>query len=216
MISDAIEATQQASEQIAGDLREKILRGELAPQSRLRQKEIAKEYGVSLMPARDAIKILVRDGLAIRPTPKTFVVTPISASDFIEVMELRLMLEPSALERSAPRLSPDDILLLRDFLKRQSPEFTPIETATNHWNFHRLLYSRMGRPRTLEIIENLNLQLNRYLVPIWAAVGIQSDWSEDHSHLITLIENRDYSGAVQELRNDIEKTMIRVVKDISL
>ena len=149
MTSGADYVNQQASEKIATDLREKILRGDLAPATRLKQREIASEYGVSLMPARDAIKKLVRDVLAVRPTPKTFVVAPVSATDFIEVMELRLLLEPEALERSAPRLTPDDLSQLENYLTIQSDDFTPLETASNHWDFHCLLYSRMGRPRTL-------------------------------------------------------------------
>jgi DNA-binding GntR family transcriptional regulator len=216
MTSDADYVNQQASEKIATDLRDKILRGDLAPATRLKQREIASEYGVSLMPARDAIKKLVRDGLAIRPTPKTFVVAPVSASDFMEVMELRLLLEPKALERSAPWLKPDDLSRLNNYLTIQSDDFTAIETASNHWNFHRLLYSRMGRPRTLEIIERLNLHLNRYLVPIWSTIGIQSDWVSDHRTLITLVEHGDIAGAVEELRRDLDTTMLRVVKDITV
>lgn len=216
MTSGAKYINQQASEKIASDLREKILRGDLAPATRLRQREIAGEYGVSLMPARDAIKKLVRDGLAIRPTPKTFVVAPISATDFVEVMELRLLLEPKALERSAPRLKPDELSQLEHYLAIQSDDFTAIETASNHWNFHRLLYSRMGRPRTLEIIERLNLHLNRYLVPIWSTVGIRPDWVGDHRTLITLVERGDIAGAVEELRRDLDTTMLRVVKDITV
>ena len=168
------------------------------------------------MPARDAIKKLVRDGLAIRPTPKTFVVAPVSATDFIEVMELRLLLEPEALERSAPRLTPDDLSQLENYLTIQSDDFTPLETASNHWNFHCLLYSRMGRPRTLEIIERLNLHLNRYLVPIRSTVGIQSDWVSDHRTLLTLVERDDITGAVEELRRNLDTTMLRVVKDITV
>ena len=216
MKSDANYLNQQASEKIATDLREKILRGDLAPETRLRQPEIASDYGVSLMPARDAIKKLVRDGLAIRPTPKTFVVAPLSASDFVEVMELRLLLEPNALERSAPRLKPDDLAQLKTYLTIQSDDFTAIETASNHWNFHRLLYSHMRRPRTLEIIERLNLHLNRYLVPIWSTIGIQSDWASHHRTLITPVERGDITGAVEELRSDLDTTKRRVLKDITV
>ena len=207
---------QQVSARIASNLREKILLGDLSPDTRLRQREIANEFGVSLMPARDAIKRLVRDGLAIHPAPKTFTVAPVSASDFIEIMELRLLLEPMALERSAPKLKPENFSRLRDILAIQSAECTAIETASNHWNFHKLLYSQMGRPRTLEIIEQLNLHLNRYLVPVWSTIGIQDDWVSHHSALVTFIESGNFSGAVKELRSDLDKTMIRVVKEISI
>ena len=206
----------QESAKIAADLKEKILCGELSPQSRLRQREIASDYGVSLMPARDAIKNLVRDGLAIRPTPKTFVVAPMSAIDFVEIMELRSTLEPNALARSAPRLTPEDLSQIKNTLALQHADSTPLETASNHWNFHRLLYGRMGRPRTLEIIERLNLHIIRYLVPVWAAVGIQPDWVSHHQSLVTLVERGDVAEAVEELQNDLDKTTLRVLKDLTL
>ncbi len=125
------------------------------------------------------------------------------------------MLEPSALKRSAPRLTSDDIDSLKKILALQTSTSTAFDTAANHWKFHQVLYSRMGRSRTLEIIEKLNLQLVRYLLPIWAAVGVQSNWGQTHKDMLIQIEKGDHIDAAEELRNDIEQTMIRVVKDLS-
>ena len=67
-----------------------------------------------------------------------------------------------------------------------------------------------------EIIERLNLHLNRYLVPIWSTIGIQPDWASHHRSLVTLVERGDIAGAVEELRRDLDATMGRVLKDITV
>jgi len=45
------------------ELRRRILDGELAPGERLLLRQLAEELGISVMPVRDAIRLLERDGL---------------------------------------------------------------------------------------------------------------------------------------------------------
>ena len=51
-------ANESAAGRIARDLRQRMLSGELPPGTRLSQHRLAEEYGVSRMPARDALQAL--------------------------------------------------------------------------------------------------------------------------------------------------------------
>jgi len=204
------------STKLADDLRDRIVQGDLAPEARLRQREIAKHYNVSGMSARDAVKILLKEGFATQEGAKTVVVSPLSPMDFLEIMELRLMLEPRALELSGPRLSKKVIKELRDILGDETSNWTPLETAERHWAFHELLYSRAARPRSAAILETLNGHLVRYMLPLWTSVGIGDDWRPHHLRLVDLVEAGAYKEASNELRTDLVQTKSRVLENLAI
>lgn len=204
------------SAKLADDLRQRIVKGELAPEARLRQREIAQYYDVSGMSARDAVKVLLKEGFATQEGAKTVVVSPLSPMDFLEIMELRLMLEPRALELSGPRLSEKMFLELRDILGDETSNWTPLETAERHWAFHELLYSRAARPRSAAILETLNGHLVRYMLPLWTSVGIGEDWRPHHLRLVDLVEAGAYKDASDELRTDLVQTKSRVLENLAI
>ncbi|MDO6729600.1 GntR family transcriptional regulator [Marinovum sp. 2_MG-2023] len=202
------------SSKLADDLRQRIIQGELAPESRLRQREIAQYYDVSGMSARDAVKILLKEGFATQEGAKTVVVSPLSPMDFLEIMELRLMLEPRALELSGPRLSKKDFKELRAILGIENPDWSPLETAERHWTFHELLYSRAARPRSAAILQTLNGHLVRYMLPLWTSVGLGDDWRPHHLRLVDQVEAGAYKEASEELKADLLQTKSRVLENL--
>ncbi len=56
---------------VADELREAILRGAYPPGTRLRQEELAGQYGASRVPVREALRILESDGLVRRTVFET-------------------------------------------------------------------------------------------------------------------------------------------------
>jgi len=50
-------------------LREEVLSGQLAPGSRISQVQIARQYGMSRSPLREALRMLQRE--RVRPSPRT-------------------------------------------------------------------------------------------------------------------------------------------------
>lgn len=204
------------SAKLADDMRSRIVQGELTPETRLRQREIAEYYDVSGMSARDAVKILLKEGFATQQGGRTFIVASLSPMDFLELMELRMMLEPRALELSGPRLSARELQELRTILGDDSDQWPPLETAERHWAFHKLLYSRAARPRSAAILETLNSHLVRYMLPLWTSVGIGDDWRLHHQRLVDLVEAGDYKGASNELRADLLSTKNRVLENLTI
>src|SRR4051812_33476738 len=79
---------------IARALREAVFSGLFGPNERLHQDDIAKRFGVSRVPVREALAKLVAEGLAIQRINKGIRVAPLSRDDFRDIMELRALLEP--------------------------------------------------------------------------------------------------------------------------
>jgi len=201
-----------AAQTIAQALREQILSGELPPNTRVTQRDLAARFGHSPMPARDAVKILLAEGLVVQEGSKTIVVAPVNLESFVEIMELRLLLEPHALQLSIPRLSTEDLAETRAALALSGTTEDHRQVVENHWNFHRLLYRRADRPRLMSLIEQQHNLLVRYLMPNWAMLGVMFDWATDESKLMALVEEHKVEEAVEWLRKDLQAATARVLR----
>jgi DNA-binding GntR family transcriptional regulator len=205
-------STLNTAQSIASALREQILTGKLAPSTRVTQRDLAAQFGRSPMPARDAVKILLAEGLVVQEGSKTIVVAPVNLDDFVEIMELRAVLEPHALELSIPRLSTDDFARARAVLDLSGTSDKPREMVENHWAFHRALYSGADRARLLALIDQQHNLLARYALPDWAMLGVMKDWGTDELELMELVEQRRIPEAVDWLRRDLKVAADRVIK----
>jgi DNA-binding GntR family transcriptional regulator len=99
---------------LARVLSDEIILGRLAPDTRLVEEEVAKRYGVSRSPVREALWLLVQDGLAVRSARRGLWVTPIGRADLDEVYSCRLALEGLAAEQAARVRTPSQIETLRE------------------------------------------------------------------------------------------------------
>ena len=83
-------------EQIRGD----ILKGRLAPGSKLRLQHLAKDYSVGNSPLREALNRLSSNGLVTREENKGFRVSPAGIAELLELIRTRCWLEETALRES--------------------------------------------------------------------------------------------------------------------
>jgi DNA-binding GntR family transcriptional regulator len=147
---------------VAAELRRLIQSGELPPGSRLRQTEIARRFGVSTTPVREAFASLAREGLVRQDAHRGVVVFEPSLEELHENYEIRGALEGLATELAVPRLHAhdlDDLRALVDEMRRVGDEDFP---ALNH-AFHTRIYAATGRPRLAEMIESLREAAASYL-----------------------------------------------------
>jgi DNA-binding GntR family transcriptional regulator len=159
---------------VARLLRQAILDGALPGGSVIRQEEVARKFGVSRVPIREALLKLEGEGLVETQPRKGVVVTVLSTDDFEEILEMRFALESLALERAALRFTAEHgaaamavVEQARDILHHSknpdlAKEFDSRWGELN-WLFHRRLYEPAGRPRLLATIENLQQLFARHL-----------------------------------------------------
>jgi DNA-binding GntR family transcriptional regulator len=94
------------SELAADVLRERILRGELAPGSPLSQEMLAREFGISRTPLRDALKLLERDGLIRLDTTGSATVADPNEEDARDLLLIREVIDSVAARRAASLAGP--------------------------------------------------------------------------------------------------------------
>jgi DNA-binding GntR family transcriptional regulator len=159
---------------VARLLRQAILDGALPGGSVIRQEEVARKFGVSRVPIREALLKLEGEGLVETQPRKGVVVTVLSTDDFEEILDMRFALESLAIERAAARFSAADteaamrvVQEARDILHHSKNPDLAKEFDSRwgdlNWRFHRRLYEPAGRPRLLASIENLQQLFARHL-----------------------------------------------------
>ncbi len=136
-----------------------ISEGTFRPGDRLRIEDLSASLQISPTPIREALNRLEAVGLAEHVPHRGSRVCMVSESEFRELYELRLMLEPLAVSKAAERFTSEDTIAARGYLDRlnaavRNNEFPYAWEA--HAAFHFSLY-RAARSRWLK----------RVITPLW-------------------------------------------------
>jgi DNA-binding GntR family transcriptional regulator len=86
---------------IAEKVRELVVRGSLSPGEHLGQAELAERFDVSRMPVREALKLLVADGVVSHDPNRGYFVTRLSREEAVQLYKMRRWLEAQLLETMA-------------------------------------------------------------------------------------------------------------------
>ncbi|TXS41071.1 GntR family transcriptional regulator [Streptomyces sp. uw30] len=166
---------QMLSEQVYGQLRDAIMRGEFAPGDALKPQDLAKAQGVSLAVVREALVRLVGEGLADRLPNRGFAVPVFTDRRWQEIAEARQAVEPVMLRMSIERGDVDWEARVRAAHHRlaRTPAYLPQEGeyysgawAEAHRAFHRTLLEGCGNSVLLAAFDRL-----------WTASELARRWS---------------------------------------
>lgn len=201
------------SSRISAVLRDAILRGRLAPGSRINLDRLREEHDISISPLREAVSRLVADGLVEFEDQRGYRVVPVSPENLAEVTTLRAELEVIALRASIEHggLDWESDVLRALYLLSRSERDTARPNSLEAWEsahseFHRALIRGCGMPLLLTFCTVLQNMTDRYrqLYPI----GPQSDrdLNEEHAEIAVAATSHEVDRACAALRAHILRT----------
>ncbi|HEX6537434.1 MAG TPA: GntR family transcriptional regulator [Gemmatimonadaceae bacterium] len=202
------------SDVIADALRADIKGGIAPPGSALRQEELARRFGVSRLPIRDALLRLESEGLVVvYPNRGAFVVS-LSAREVAEIYHLRILLEGDMLECAISRMSRDDLRRI-DAARAAAaagaggPDWASLDNA-----FHLGLYAPADRPRQLALIASLRGSVDRYWRAYEALPAHTSEWLRDHDDIVAACRAGDAGAARRLLVSHLERAGALVLQAV--
>lgn len=214
--------THYAYQQIAEEIQDQILRGELKPGDQLPgEAELGAMFGVTRSTVREGLRQLESDGLVYRPTPRRLEVTVPQADQlttragramalmkvtFRELWEVTMVTEPLAARLAAQQADPAEIEALQQ-LHSQMLHFegdTPQIIALDE-QFHTHI-ADMGQNRVLNLArEPIALLLFRGFEKIApSAPHFYKRQIEAHSNIIAALRDGDGERAERWARMHIE------------
>lgn len=185
-------------ETVKSALRSAIISGEMQPGRVYSAPNLGDEFGVSATPIREAMLDLVREGLVIALPNRGFQVTEVSARDLYEVTELRLMLEPPAIERATPFVPADAFPALRrraEAIVEGAERGDLIHYLTADSDFHLALLQYAGNSRLTELVASLRSQTRLFGLASLAEKGLLTASALEHSAMLDAIEEGDAARA---------------------
>ena len=183
------------------ELRRRILSGSVAAGDALRQDALAREFGISRIPIREAFHQLAAEGLVTLHPHRGAVVTALSALDIAELFDLRAMLEPDLIRRAVPRLVESDFARAETILAEYTAAIARGDLeAYGELNreYHLSLYRASGRNQTLELVRMLLANTDRYTrVQLAMSDGATTRAKREHAALLELCRAGDAEGAAR-------------------
>jgi len=150
-----INAIKTTSEVIAQSIKEMIFQAELKPGQQLVQESLARMFGVSRVPVRDALQILINTGIAVNVPRRGVIVRPLSRKLLGELFEIRKVLEGAAIKMAVQKTTPELINVLKNLIREQTDALKSAEVKSNEKlddTFHRTLFNAIGNDTLIDLI----------------------------------------------------------------
>ena len=96
-------------ESVAAALRQEIIERSLEPGDRIRQEEVARRLGVSVIPVREALRVLEGEGQVTYSPRQGYSVARLDLRELQETYRLRELLEAEAVRAALPQLTDEHL-----------------------------------------------------------------------------------------------------------
>lgn len=209
----APEATGSAHERVYRSLRGQVMHGELAPGTRLTLRGIGRTFGVSMTPAREAVRRLAAEG-ALTLSSSGRISTPELSNERIEELAaLRGLLEPELAARALPRAHMALIERLRALNARVAEcvaKQDPVCYLRANLEFHRMIYLRAQAPAMLALAETIWLQLGPTMRVLYESRK-RTDLQRHHRAILAALAAGDEPGLRLAVRTDVTQGLKMLV-----
>jgi DNA-binding GntR family transcriptional regulator len=191
-------------------LRQDIVQGKLKPGQKIVMRDLAKEFGLSETPVREAIRRLQSDGYVHFTPHLGALVSKIDESELAGIYLIRIALEGLATRLAAPHITAGDI----DFLTAKNNEMERAIERRRYENlgglnrdFHMRIYRAVPFERLYKMIDDLWGAFERTqsvfsYVPERAVASV-----EEHRRIIEALKAGDVDRADQLMQAQKERTM---------
>jgi DNA-binding GntR family transcriptional regulator len=203
--------TEQVYEQLIGLL----IAGELRPGDVITERRMAERLNASRTPIREALGRLEAEGLVYKQPSRGVTVSPFSTEAFVDILNVRQLLEAEAAYLAAGRMRPDRIAAIRDAL--QTLAKNPKPGLAEIWSVDDMLHGEIadaaGNPLMAGLIRDLRRRthvFNAYRNPITPRFSV-----DENTKLLEAVANSDREAARAAMRNHIEMVKLAIIERLS-
>ena len=193
-------------DRVAEELRRALFEGEVEPGTALREVALATAMGVSRSTIREALAVLVAEGLATRTPNRGVHVTALDPASVHDVSVAREVLETAGVRRWAAA-SPE----AREACRHALAEFVDVAGRSGrgggdpgrftaaHLALHQSFVGLTESPRLVSVADSLASEIRLVLARVDRIRGNAEDQVTSHRRLLELLEAGDLDAATDEL-----------------
>jgi DNA-binding GntR family transcriptional regulator len=198
-------------------IREDIMSLRIAPNTRISVDSLAREFGISQTPIREALSMLEAHGLVTKQRFIGYCTAPtLNRRQFEELYEIRLLIEPYAARRAAERMSDTALAelcaLARDMKPDQAAQSRALydQFADQDAEFHERIARGSGNDLIAESLSRLHIHLHIFRLRFHREVTNEA--FAEHKLVTKALQQRNPKQAEAAMRAHIEKSYQRLVK----
>lgn len=183
-----------------------ILSGYYQSGHKLREEELARQFGVSRTPVREALRKLESEGLVHYLPHRGVVVNQISRDDLGEIYPVRAVLEGLAARLAAQHITPEELVTLRTLQQQMEDLFARrnYRRATRvHTRFNMTLYRASRNRRLIGILAQFNDYIEHTIARAFAMPGRAEEIGREHMAMLDAIAARDGDAAETAARRHV-------------
>ena len=194
-------------DRVAEELRRALFDGEVECGTPLREVALADALGVSRSTIREALGVLVGEGLATREPNRGVHVTEPDPDSVHDVSAARRVLEVAGVRRWA--VADEEARdrcrqALRDFTEAAHGDSSPAELTAAHLAIHRSFVGLTGSSRLIALAESLTAEIRLALAKVDRIRRNKDEQVHSHAALLDLLEGGDVDAAAAELDRHLE------------
>jgi DNA-binding GntR family transcriptional regulator len=190
-------------EALAAALRERVLSGDVRPGAALPEQEISARYGVARPTVREALAVLVHEGLLRRERNRSAHVPEVTAADLADLMYVRRPLEDLMAQALAGhRVGPAEAAL--DRMGGLPPDAPWADVVAEHMALHEALITAVGSPRLERLYGTLASETRLGLVRLRDVYEDREELVAEHRQLLETISRGPVSAARKAVRDHLE------------
>jgi DNA-binding GntR family transcriptional regulator len=201
-------ASRPLYEEVADQLRVRIFAHELAPGTWIDEQTLAKEFGISRTPLREAIKVLAAEGLITMKLRRGAYVTEVNRGDLEQIFTILSLLEGQAAKEAATKAQEKDLNELDDMhlrLEKAAADRNLDQFFEINVRFHERIIAIANNPWMTSVIADLRKVLKLQRKDSLSRSGrLQSSLSE-HREILKALLKRDPIAAEQAMRTHLAR-----------
>lgn len=187
-------------------LRADIVQGELLPNERLVEADLAKRLSVSRATVRAALARLEQDGLVVREYNRGVRVRRVTEAEAIEILQARIALEALAASEAAKKATVDDIFRMRSALTEMAACYERgdlMAASAENGKLHAEVLRVAGNKTVTRLLEGLKAQVVRYQFRTGLVPGRPALSLAEHTAIVDAIAAGDSDAAEAAMRTHL-------------
>ncbi len=198
-------------EQLADVLRHDIRDHTARPGDLLIQEELARRFGVSRNPVREALRTLAAEGLVELVPGGRATVRRLTVEDLREIYDLRLALEPLLAPWVVDEARGRDVDALRAAASAMAGVEAPTEWLRENFAFHTAMYRTAGRPHTESVLTRLLTLTQPYSADHVTRLGGRAVADDEHARMVDAVAARDAEALAGLIRTHLSTARDRLI-----
>ncbi|MBJ7379411.1 MAG: GntR family transcriptional regulator [Polynucleobacter sp.] len=195
-------------EEVADQLRAQIFAHQLPPGSWLDEQKLAKDYGISRTPMREAIKVLAAEGLITMKLRRGAYVTEVNRQDLEQIFTVLSLLEGEAARNAAHQASESDLNELDNLhlrLEKAAADRNLELFFEVNVRFHERILAISGNRWMNGVITDLRKVLKLQRRDSLTRSGRLQQSLNEHREILKALLKRDSIAAEAAMRNHLAR-----------